>query len=95
MISPEKIKPLGKRALVKRSEIPASKGGILIPDSSKEKSKEGEVIAVGPGTLEKDGTFTPLEVQKGDRVLFGAFSGTEVDEDHLIISEDDLLIVIE
>lgn len=95
MISPEKIKPLGKRALVKRSESPASKGGILIPDSSKEKSKEGEVIAVGSGTLEKDGTFTPLEVQKGDRVLFGAFSGTEVDEDHLIISEDDLLIVIE
>lgn len=94
-MSVKKIKPLGKRVLVKRAEATVTKGGILLPDSAQEKPKQGEVIAVGPGE-EKGG---PLEVKVGDRVLFGAYAGTEVktdeEEDYLLMSEDDILAVID
>jgi len=99
MTSMKKIKPLGKKVLVKRNPSPLSKGGILLPDTSQEKSKQGEVVAVGPGSMGKDGTLVPLDVQVGDHVLFGAFAGNEVDveegEGHLLMSEDDILVVVE
>jgi chaperonin GroES len=75
-----------------------SKGGIIIPDTAKEKPQEGKVVAVGKGRLLEDGKLVPLEVKKGDRVLFGKYSGTEVKlvgEEHLIVREDDILGVIE
>ena len=94
-----KIRPLGDRILLKRiEEEDKSKGGIIIPDSAKEKPQEGRVIAVGKGRMLDDGKLVPLEVKKGDRVLFGKYSGTEVQiegEEHLIVKEDDILGVIE
>jgi chaperonin GroES len=75
-----------------------SKGGIIIPDSAKEKPQEGKVVAVGKGRMLEDGKLVPLEVKKGDRVLFGKYSGTEVKvvgEEHLIVREDDILGIIE
>ena len=94
-----KIRPLGDRILLKRiEEEDKSKGGIIIPDSAKEKPQEGRVIAVGKGRMLDDGKLVPLEVNKGDRVLFGKYSGTEVQiegEEHLIVKEDDILGVIE
>jgi chaperonin GroES len=94
-----KIKPLGDRILLKRiEEEDKSKGGIIIPDTAKEKPQEGKVVAVGKGRMLDDGKLVPLEVKKGDRVLFGKYSGTEVKvvgEEHLIVREDDILGVIE
>ena len=94
-----KIRPLGDRILLKRiEEEDKSKGGIIIPDSAKEKPQEGKVVAAGKGRLLEDGKLVPLEVKKGDRVLFGKYSGTEVKfvgEEHLIVKEDDILGVIE
>ncbi|MCB1081906.1 MAG: co-chaperone GroES [Chlamydiia bacterium] len=93
-----KCKPLGNRILVKRSEAESSKGGIFLPDSAQEKPRQGEVLAVGPGKLGKDGAIKPMELSVGDRVLFSNFAGTEVkgmDEEVLIMSEDDVLAVIE
>jgi len=94
-----KIRPLQDRILVKRiEEEEKTKGGIIIPDTAKEKPQEGKVIAVGKGKLNEDGKVQPLDVKKGDRVLFGKYSGTEVKiegEEHLIIREDDVLGVIE
>ena len=94
-----KIKPLGDRILLKRiEEEDKSKGGIIIPDTAKEKPQEGKVIAVGKGRMLEDGTLVPLEVKKGDRVLFGKYSGTEVKlvgEEHLIVREDDILGILE
>ena len=94
-----KIRPLGDRILLKRiEEEDKSKGGIIIPDSAKEKPQEGKVVAAGKGRLLDDGKLVPLEVKKGDRVLFGKYSGTEVKlvgEEHLIVREDDILGVIE
>jgi chaperonin GroES len=94
-----KIRPLGDRILLKRiEEEDKSKGGIIIPDTAKEKPQEGKVVAVGKGRLLEDGKLVPLEVKKGDRVLFGKYSGTEVKlvgEEHLIVREDDILGVIE
>lgn len=93
-----KCKPLGNRILVKRAEAESSKGGIFLPDSAQEKPRQGEVLAVGPGKLGKDGAIKPMELSVGDRVLFSNFSGTEVkgmDEEVLIMSEDDVLAVIE
>ena len=94
-----KIRPLGDRILLKRiEEEDKSKGGIIIPDTAKEKPQEGRVIAVGKGRMLDDGKLVPLEVKKGDRVLFGKYSGTEVQiegEEHLIVKEDDILGVIE
>ena len=98
-MSVSKIKPLGKRVLVKRAEASATKGGILLPDSAQEKPKQGEVIAVGPGEVKNDGNVIPLDLKVGDRILFGAFAGTEVkteeDNDYLLMSEEDVLAVIE
>ena len=93
------IRPLNDRILVKRlEEEETTKGGIIIPDSAKEKPAEGEIVAVGNGKLNDKGERIPLEVKAGDRVLFSKYSGTEVNiegEEHLIIREDDVLGVIE
>ena len=92
------FRPLHDRVVVKRVEQEEkTKGGIIIPDTAKEKPQEGEVIAVGPGARNEDGELIPLDVKAGDRVLFGKWSGTEVKidgEDLLIMKESDLLGVI-
>ncbi len=94
-----KLRPLHDRVLVRRlEEDDKSSGGIIIPDTAKEKPMEGEVMAVGSGTRGDDGTITPLDVKKGDRILFGKWSGTEVkmdDEELLIMKESDIMGVIE
>jgi chaperonin GroES len=94
-----KIRPLQDRLIVKRiEEEETTKGGIIIPDTAKEKPQEGKVIAVGKGKVLEDGKVQPLDVKKGNRVLFSKYSGTEVNiegEEHLIIREDDVLGVIE
>jgi len=94
-----KIRPLQDRIIVKRiEEEEKTKGGIIIPDTAKEKPQEGKVIAVGNGKLTDDGKLHPMDVKKGDKVLFSKYSGTEVNiegEEHLIIREDDVLGVIE
>ena len=94
-----KVKPLHDRLLVKRTEEEGkNKGGLIIPDTAKEKPMEGKVIAVGEGKVNEDGTLRPLDVHKGDRVLFGKYSGTEIQlegDEHLIIREDDVLAVLE
>jgi chaperonin GroES len=95
-----KIRPLGDRILVKRiKEEEKTKGGIIIPDTAKEKPQEGKVVAVGKGkTNEKDGKLIPLEVKAGDKILFGKYSGSEIKlegEEHLILREDDILGIIE
>ncbi len=94
-----KLRPLHDRVLVRRvDEDEKSSGGIIIPDTAKEKPMEGEVMAVGSGTRSEDGTITPLDVKKGDRILFGKWSGTEVkmdDEELLIMKESDIMGVIE
>ena len=93
------IRPLQDRIIVRRiEEEEKTKGGIIIPDSAKEKPMEGEVTAVGTGKVLENGTKQPLEVKKGDKVLFGKYSGTEVKIDgveHLIMREDDILGIIE
>jgi len=93
------IRPLHDRVLVKRvKEEEKTKGGIIIPDTAKEKPIEGKVVAVGNGILQKDGTVRKLEVKKGNRVLFGKYSGTEIKidgEEHLIMKEDDILAILE
>ena len=94
-----KIRPLQDRLIVKRvAEENKTKGGIIIPDSAKEKPLEGKVVAVGNGKILEDGTVRKLEVKAGDKVLFSKYSGSEVKidgEEHLILREDDLLAVIE
>ena len=94
-----KIRPLQDRVLVKRvEEEQKTKGGIIIPDSAKEKPIEGEVIAVGNGKVLEDGKVRPLDIKKGDRILFGKYAGTEVkieNVEHLILREDDILGVLE
>jgi len=92
-----KIKPLGDRVIVKPIERETMKGGIIIPDTAKEKPMEGEVIAVGPGKLSEKGERSTMEVKKGDRVLYGKYSGTEVklnDETYLIIHQDEILGIL-
>ena len=93
------IRPLQDRVILKRvKEEEKTKGGIIIPDTAKEKPIEGEVVAVGNGKLLDDGTVKALDVKVGDRVLFGKYSGTEVKldgEERLIVREDDILAVLE
>ena len=93
-----KVNPLHDRVLVKRLEEKETvKGGIIIPDTAKEKPQEAEVIAVGKGRVAEDGKVIPLEVKKGDKVLIGKFSGTEVtinDEEHVILREEEILAKI-
>lgn len=94
-----KIKPINDKVLVKRLEAETkTKGGIVLPDTAKEKPKEGKVVAVGSGKLLKNGERSKFQVQKGDRVIFSLYSGSEVKvdgEDYLLINEDDILAVIE
>ena len=94
-----KLRPLQDRILVQRvEEETTTKGGIIIPDTAKEKPAEGKVIAVGNGKLGDDGKRIPLEIKKGDRILFGKYSGTEVKiegEEYLIMREDDVLGIID
>ena len=90
-----KIKPLHDRVLVRRlEEKEVKKGGIIIPDTAKEKPQEGEIIAVGPGKVGDDGKRLPMDVKVGDKILFGKYSGSEVklkDEEFLIMREEDVL----
>jgi len=94
-----KVRPLHDRILVKRIDEEAkTKGGLIIPDTAKEKPMEGKVLAVGKGRVDDDGKVHPLDVHKGDRVLFGKYSGSEIrvaGDEHLIIREDDVLAVLE
>ncbi len=94
-----KFRPLGDRVLVKRvEEEEKTKGGIIIPDTAKEKPQEGEVLAVGPGGRDEDGDYIAMDVKVGDRILFGKWSGTEVKidgEDLIIMKESDILGVLE
>ena len=93
-----KIRPLQDRLLVKRlNEEEKTRGGIIIPDTAKEKPQEAKVIAVGTGRLLDDGAVKPLEIKNGDRVLYGKYSGTEVSiqgEDYLILREEDVLAIV-
>jgi len=93
-----KIRPLHDRVIVKRmEEEEKTKGGIIIPDTAKEKPAEGKIVAVGDGRIKKDGTKIPLEVKAGDRVLFTKYGGTEVKidgEEHLMMREEDILAII-
>ena len=93
-----KVKPLHDRILVKRlEEKETKKGGIIIPDSAKEKPQEGEVIAVGPGKVGDDGKRQPMDVKAGDKILFGKYSGSEVkldDKELLIMREEDVLCIL-
>ena len=93
-----KVQPLADRILVKRLDAAEEKrGGIIIPDTAKEKPQQGEVIAVGPGKLADDGKRVPLEVQKGSKVLLGKYAGTEVKIDgveYIILREDDILGIV-
>ena len=94
-----KFRPLGDRVLVKRvEEETTTKGGIIIPDTAKEKPQEGEVLAVGPGGRDEDGDYIAMDVKVGDRILFGKWSGTEVKidgQDLLIMKESDIMGVLE
>ena len=94
-----KLRPLQDRILVQRvEEETTTKGGIIIPDTAKEKPAEGKVVAVGNGKVSEDGKRVALEVKKGDRILFGKYSGTEVKvsgEEYLIMREDDVLGIID
>ncbi len=94
-----KVRPLADRILVKRvEEEEVVRGGIIIPDTAKEKPQEGKVVAVGPGRLGEDGKRMPMELKKGNRILMGKYAGTEVKiegEEHIIMREDDVLAIIE
>ena len=92
------IRPLHDRVLIKRIEAEEQvRGGIIIPDTAKEKPQEAEVVAVGPGKLSDDGKRQPMDVNAGDRILIGKYSGSEIkidDEDFLILREDEILAVV-
>ena len=92
------IRPLHDRVLVKRIEQQEQvRGGIIIPDTAKEKPQEAEVIAVGPGKFTDDGKRTPLDVKEGDRILIGKYSGSEIkidENDYVILREDEILAVV-
>jgi chaperonin GroES len=94
-----KVRPLHDRVIVKRiEEEETTKGGIIIPDTAKEKPIEGKIVAVGAGKILENGKKQPLEVKKGNRVLFGKYAGTEINiegEEHLIMREDDIIAIVE
>ncbi|MEO0075454.1 MAG: co-chaperone GroES [candidate division WOR-3 bacterium] len=93
-----KLKPLADRIVVERIEEEVKKGGIIIPDTAKEKPQHGKVIAVGPGRIDDKGNRIPMEVKKGDFILFGKYSGNEIkidDKEYLIMREDDVLAIVE
>jgi chaperonin GroES len=93
-----KIKPLGDRVVIQPSEaLEQTRGGIVLPDTAKEKPQEGKIIAVGEGRKSDDGKLIPLSVKVGDKVLYGKYSGTEITldgEDYLIVKEDDILAIL-
>ncbi len=93
-----RLKPLADRVIVKPiEEREQKKGGIIIPDTAKEKPMQGEIVAVGPGKVNDEGKMVPLEVKKGDRILFGKYSGTEVDVDEqrlLVMRESDIYAIV-
>ena len=93
------IRPLQDRVIVKRiEEEETTSGGIIIPDTAKEKPQEGQVVAVGKGKTDDDGKVTPLDVKVNDRVLFGKYAGTEITldgEEHIIMREDDILGIVQ
>jgi len=99
MAKAPKIKPLGDRILVRRLEAEEkTAGGIVLPDAAKEKPKQGEVVAVGKGRVTDEGEKIPMQVKKGDRIVFASYSGSEValeGEEYLIMKEEDVLGVIE
>jgi len=92
------IQPLGDRVLIKRLEAEEkTKGGIVLPETAKEKPQKGEVVAVGKGKVLESGNIEPLEVKKGDKVLFGKYSGNEIiynEEEHLILRQEDILAIL-
>ena len=94
----KKLKPLSDRVLVKPIDKEVEKkGGIIIPDTAKEKPQEGEVIAAGPGKRDEQGKIIPMDVKVGDRILYGKYSGTEIkieDEEHLIMHQEDILGIL-
>ena len=91
----ERISPLADKVLIKRSELEATTpAGIIIPDSAKEKTQQGKVIAAGPGKTLNDGKVIPLAVKAGDIVFFGKYAGTEVSEEFIIVREDEILGVV-
>ena len=94
-----KVRPLHDRVIVKRVEEEAkTKGGIIIPDTAKEKPIEGKVVAVGKGKILENGNQQPLEVKEGDKILFGKYAGTEINiegDEHLIMREDDIIAIVE
>lgn len=94
----KKIKPLSDRVLVRPLEKEEEKkGGIIIPDTAKEKPQEGEVIAVGPGKRDENGKLIPMDVKAGDKILYGKYSGTEIkleDEEYLIMHQEDILGIL-
>ncbi len=94
-----KVRPLNDRVLIKRLEAKESmRGGIIIPDTAKEKPMEGEVIAVGPGKLDETGKLMPMTVKAGNKVLVGKYAGTEIkidDVEHIIVREDEILGIVE
>jgi chaperonin GroES len=95
-----KIRPLQDRVIVKRieDEVEKTKGGIIIPDTAKEKPQQGKIIAVGKGKVSDEGKLTPIDVKVGDTILFGKYSGSEIKlngEEHLIMREEDILGVVE
>ena len=96
---PTKVRPLHDRVLVKRLDVEEQvRGGIIIPDTAKEKPQEAEVVAVGPGKLQEDGSRQPMDVKAGDRVLVGKYSGSDIKldgEEYMIMREDEVLGVIE
>jgi chaperonin GroES len=93
------VRPLNDKVLIKRVDAPEkTKGGIIIPDTATEKPQEGEVVAVGKGKVLESGSTRPLDVKKGDRVLFGKYGGTEINfkgDDYVILDESDILAIIE
>ncbi|MFO7650254.1 MAG: co-chaperone GroES [bacterium] len=93
-----KVRPLQDRILVDRIDEEVKKGGIIIPDSAKEKPQQGKVIAVGSGRVDDDGKRIPMDVKKGDIILFGKYSGSEIrvgEEEYLIMREEDVLAIVE
>ena len=93
-MSIKNVKPLGNRILVERSAAKTTKGGILLPDSAQEKPRQGKVLAVGPGKVDEQGKIHPMDVKVGDQVLFSSYSGTEYNEECMILSEEDILAVL-
>lgn len=93
-----KIKPLGKRIVIKRALIQKTKNGIILPETAQEKPQQGEVVAIGPGEVDNKGKRIPLTVKEGDKVMFSSYAGVDFNPDneheYLIVSEDEILAII-